>query len=377
MVPSSKTRPPNIKISSSTNFSTGQAYDPQICVSIALPVYNGEAYLVATLDSIVAQSHLQIELAIIDDASTDGSAAILQRYADADPRITLYRNTKTLGMVANWNRVISHCRGDWVLLMGQDDLLEPEMIETALRQALPETDLVMVARRFLFESSVDPLLRETLQKDLPTLKQLGLGPGIVTPDRIAKVIPKLPSPSTNFLGEPVCGLVRRPLFERLGGYHPRLTQLADYEFWLRIALQQPMIAISEQLATFRVHGESQTSANRRIPIRGVFLESALLMQELLEGTAYAKIRAAYPQLCPIWKTQLNLDTWAILHQVNQEPDAVEHMNTLRRQHPELSAALSRDRSFRSFFAYAWAFFRTQWRHAHPGRILRRIQRRWA
>ena len=57
--------------------------------SVLIPVYNGERFIARALDSVLAQTWRHFELQVCDDASTDGTAAILRRYAERDPRIRL------------------------------------------------------------------------------------------------------------------------------------------------------------------------------------------------------------------------------------------------------------------------------------------------
>ena len=73
----------------------------QPTVSLGLPVYNGENYLAATLDALLAQTYRDFELIICDNASTDGTEAIGRRYAAADRRVRYHRNAENIGASAN------------------------------------------------------------------------------------------------------------------------------------------------------------------------------------------------------------------------------------------------------------------------------------
>lgn len=98
-------------------------------VSIGLPVYNGERFVAATLDSIVAQTFEGWELIISDNASSDRTAAICQEYAQRDPRIRYVRNERNIGSTRNFNQTVQLASAPYFKLANADDLCEPELVE--------------------------------------------------------------------------------------------------------------------------------------------------------------------------------------------------------------------------------------------------------
>ena len=74
-------------------------------ICIGIPVYNGSMYLRRALDSLLAQTHSNFHIVVLDDGSSDDSYSILEEYAKSDKRIALYRNDTRAGMIAAWNRV--------------------------------------------------------------------------------------------------------------------------------------------------------------------------------------------------------------------------------------------------------------------------------
>lgn len=95
-------------------------------VTVLMPVYNGEKYLEEAVNSILNQTFIDFELLIVDDGSTDGSAAIIQAYDD--PRIRPVRNEKNLNLAATLNRGIAMARGEYIARMDCDDLSLPERL---------------------------------------------------------------------------------------------------------------------------------------------------------------------------------------------------------------------------------------------------------
>src|SRR5262245_142734 len=92
-------------------------------VSVIVPIYNKAKYLEPCLESVLAQERRSIEVICVDDASTDGSAAILSRIAEADPRVTSIINASRRGAAASRNRGLRTARGEWVQFTDADDML--------------------------------------------------------------------------------------------------------------------------------------------------------------------------------------------------------------------------------------------------------------
>ena len=98
-------------------------------ISIGLPVYNGERYLEQTIDSILGQTHRDLELIISDNASTDGTEAICRRYAASDPRIRYIRQPVNQGAARNHNIVLMEATGPYYRMIGADDWMASTCLE--------------------------------------------------------------------------------------------------------------------------------------------------------------------------------------------------------------------------------------------------------
>ncbi len=101
-------------------------------VSIGVPVYNGEAYLTAALDSILAQTFTDYEIILSDNGSTDATAEIARAYAARDNRIHFYRVEENLGAAWNFNRVFTLARGQYFKWAAHDDLLAPTFLHSCV-----------------------------------------------------------------------------------------------------------------------------------------------------------------------------------------------------------------------------------------------------
>lgn len=120
------------------------------CISVLIPVYNGARRLAATLDSALAQTDPDFELLCIDDASTDGSAAILHEYAARDPRVRVLALAQNQGCAPKaLNHALPLMRGGYCVYSSQDDLYSPDWlasmraraIETGADAVIPEVVL--------------------------------------------------------------------------------------------------------------------------------------------------------------------------------------------------------------------------------------------
>ena len=97
-------------------------------VSIIIPIYNTEAYLKATVDSILRQTLYEIEIFLINDGSTDRSLRIMQDLAASDNRIILF-SQENKGLSVTRNQGLAMAKGEYIYFMDSDDLLEATTLE--------------------------------------------------------------------------------------------------------------------------------------------------------------------------------------------------------------------------------------------------------
>lgn len=104
-------------------------------ISIIIPAYNIGAYLGKTLDSILAQSHENLEVIVVDDGSSDSTGAVAEDYARRDSRIRVIRQENG-GVTSARLRGVREAGGQWIGFVDGDDLVEPWMYERLLKNAL-------------------------------------------------------------------------------------------------------------------------------------------------------------------------------------------------------------------------------------------------
>lgn len=112
-------------------------------ISIGLPVFNGEAYLAAALDSLLSQTYEHFEIIIGDNASTDLTQQICRFYLAKDDRIRYYRHEKNLGAAFNFNFVFAQSGGEYFKWASYDDLIAPGFLEQCLEILQRENGVVL------------------------------------------------------------------------------------------------------------------------------------------------------------------------------------------------------------------------------------------
>jgi glycosyltransferase involved in cell wall biosynthesis len=127
-------------------------------VSIGLPVYNGERFLESALESLLAQTFEDFEVIISDNASTDRTHEICQKYAAADSRIKVARNGRNIGIVRNFNQTFHLARGKYFKWAAHDDALAPTYLVKCVEALDADPDVVLVSPRVgLIGSDGEPL----------------------------------------------------------------------------------------------------------------------------------------------------------------------------------------------------------------------------
>jgi GT2 family glycosyltransferase len=118
-------------------------------VTIGLPVFNGEAFLAAAIDTLLAQTYRNFELIISDNASTDGTEAICRDRAARDARIRYYRSDANRGAMWNFNRVVELARGEYFKWAAHDDKHEPTYVERCVEALDRHADVVLACTKLI------------------------------------------------------------------------------------------------------------------------------------------------------------------------------------------------------------------------------------
>ncbi|HEY0946100.1 MAG TPA: glycosyltransferase family 2 protein [Opitutaceae bacterium] len=148
-----ETAMPHLDVFMTTGNQTAAAPQPRSAgcrVTIGMPVYNGERHIGRAIRSILAQTYRDFQLLVVDNASTDRTAEIVQDFARQDPRVILHRNPQNIGAHPNFNRAFTLSDTEYFKWAAHDDEIKPTYLETCIR-ILDADPTVALAHTFVEE----------------------------------------------------------------------------------------------------------------------------------------------------------------------------------------------------------------------------------
>ena len=211
-------------------------------VSIGMPVYNAQRYLREAVDSLLAQTMADFEIILCDNASTDSTGEICRRYAAADRRVRCHRNSKNLGVVANFNRAFELSRGPYFKWAAYDDLHGPTYLErcAAALDGDPSLAVAHCLTRAIDEDGRDVgEFRASERLDAPS-----------APERFRRMIWTDAFP-------PIWGLMRTAMVRRTKLHGPYMG--SDRNFLAELLLLGGVTYVPEFLFFIREHAGSYTA----------------------------------------------------------------------------------------------------------------------
>jgi glycosyltransferase involved in cell wall biosynthesis len=200
-------------------------------VSVVIPTRDRRDQLAFALRSVLAQRDVELEVVLVDDASTDGVDAMISGLDE--PRVRVLRNTTTLGETATRNRGIEAATGRWVAFLDDDDLWSPDKVSRQLDA------LTRSGRGWAYAGDV------AVDAGLTVL----YGAPPPSPDELARTLVRynsVPSGASNVI-------VRSDLLQRVGPFDASLRRTGDWDMWLRLLTTGPAAWVPEPLVANRIH----------------------------------------------------------------------------------------------------------------------------
>jgi glycosyltransferase involved in cell wall biosynthesis len=232
-------------------------------VSVVIPAYNAAAYLAGAVDSVLAQTFGDRELVVVDDGSTDATPQVLEGYGSS-VRVVRQANQ---GVAAARNRGLRESRGRWVAFLDADDQWAPDKLARQVEALRGQPGHGACATRF-------------------TVVDEGKGPVEVRGARSGEATLEALLLNGNVVGTPSTVISERTLLEACGGFDPALSQCADWDLWIRVALRTAFVCLEEPLVAYRRHGSNMS---RSVPLLEAdtlrLLDKAFGMPELPEPLA--------------------------------------------------------------------------------------------
>jgi hypothetical protein len=206
-------------------------------VSVLMTAYNRAAFIDAAIESVLGQTFADFELVVVDDGSTDDTAARARAHASRDPRVRVEVNDRNLGDYPNRNRAAALARGRYLKYHDSDDVMYPHCLQVMVwaLESAPEA-AVALSRGAAWQGTGSPIRltpRMAYQREF-------FG-------------------SRMFMCGPAGALFRAEAFRESGGFED-YGAASDYVFWLKLCARKPVVLAPADLFWYRVHpGQTLTA----------------------------------------------------------------------------------------------------------------------
>ncbi|MCA9399054.1 MAG: glycosyltransferase family 2 protein, partial [Candidatus Omnitrophica bacterium] len=208
-------------------------------VSIIIPAYNCAAYIVATVESALNQTYSDVEVLVIDDGSKDNTRELLEAYKDKLTYIFQYNQGESVAR----NNGLKLAKGEYIVFLDSDDILEKTMIEKAMQKA-DEKTIVYGQRRVLQDGQLAPEPAPGLTRSGNVFENILKGETLV--------------PGQFLLSKQMC--------EKVGGFNDKRQFGEDWEFLLKLSYQFDFVFAATVFLQKRVHNAMQSRNVQRDPL---------------------------------------------------------------------------------------------------------------
>jgi len=221
-------------------------------VSVIVPTRDRSALLAMTLRSVLRQQNVQLEVIVVDEASTDDTPAVVAALGDA--RVRVIRHETPHGVSSARNRGAAEARGDWLAFVDDDDLWAPDKLARQLHASKT------LGREWAYAGSVNITDHCEIVSGRPPLP----------PEEVMAALLRynpIPGGGSNVV-------VRRTAWVRAGPFDTRLRNTEDWEMWIRLAKHGLPACVFSPLIAYRVHN-SNSSLDVEEIVHGTRLIEAL------------------------------------------------------------------------------------------------------
>lgn len=213
-------------------------------VSVLIPCYNVENYVVESVTSIIEQTYINLEIVIINDCSSDGTSYKLQELANKDSRIKVYNNDVNLKLIKTLNKGIELCSGKYIARMDADDISFPTRIEKQVAFLEQNLDYDVVST--MFYTFRTGKTKHNLYKNPKTYEELQayllFRSGICHP----------------------AVMIRKTFFSEFGlRFEEKYLHVEDYALWSKALYCTKLANIDEPLLYYRVHEHQVSRLNEQ------------------------------------------------------------------------------------------------------------------
>ena len=234
----------------------------QELVSVIIPCYNHAHFLGEAISSVINQIYPHIEIIVVDDGSTDDTEQVAKAY----PNIRYVRQDN-LGLSRARNVGLSHSKGAYIVFLDADDCLFPNAIDVGFLALASRNDCALAFGLFV---------------------NIGISQGIGKISRATNYNYK-GLLQRNFIGNPGSVFYRRSVFTEIGEFDEANSPAADYDLYLRVARQFPILCHHQLVVQYRKHGANMSN-NARLMLASTV---TVLKKQLQYVEGNQELRVAY------------------------------------------------------------------------------------
>lgn len=213
-----------------------------LLVSVCIPTFNRFKYLKKTLDSIVKQTYKNLEIIVLDNASTDNTEELVQEYI-IKYGIKYFRNPVNIG-AENWNKCVDLASGEYIALYHSDDIYDSQIVEKETKVLSNNKDIGAVFTSGYHINKNDRIVNRSklsfikeneiyyLDNRNGFQKFLDFGCFLICPT----------------------SMIRKEIYKEIGNFNcSKYKQAFDFDLWIRILLKYKIAIINEPLVKYRIH----------------------------------------------------------------------------------------------------------------------------
>ena len=243
-------------------------------ISVVIPAFNAASVVTQTLESVQSQTFQDFEAIIVDDGSTDETAAVVRRFCGADPRFHFVSQLHA-GVSAARNKAIERARGEFIAFLDADDIWFPKKLACQIEMFREDPQANFVYTNFFRWDGADGF-SAWYNDDQP------LPEGDVSRKLVFNV-------SYACAASMSTAMVRREAFDRTGGFDLEFAMGEDWDMWLRMAEQGLWVrGIREPLACYRRWSGNVTNQKLKI-----FEANVRVLKKNLRATGRPELRPLY------------------------------------------------------------------------------------
>lgn len=210
-------------------------------VSVIIPTFNGSEFIEETINSVLKQDYYNVELIVIDDCSTDNTLAVVRKL-ESEFNFKLISNSTNQGLMKTNNIGVKASSGEFLMILGHDDLLAPNHI-TLLLKDFKSSDVMLWCNSDIIDGE-GKIVGTSLKNYIQLIKNYFSRPLLMVANYIS---------STG-------AIIRRSTYEQVEGFSEQFRHFGEWTLWIKLASQGKVRYSTKTKAYYRRHGDNMTSA---------------------------------------------------------------------------------------------------------------------